>query len=100
MSAYRELAVSDRRQTHPLTESVHQARPSCTVRPDPESMHSKSPHKIFSVHLGSGLTRRGPCFMHTFGEQARVGRNSETANWVGLILSYLHLVNTVTNGLP
>jgi hypothetical protein len=32
----RKLAVSDRHQTHPLTAgSVHQARPNCTVRPDP-----------------------------------------------------------------
>jgi hypothetical protein len=32
----RELAVSDRRQTHPHTGSVHQARLNCTVSPDPE----------------------------------------------------------------
>jgi hypothetical protein len=45
----RELAVSDRRQTRPLTGSVHQARRSCTVRPDPEYTQNvtiKSPNKL------------------------------------------------------
>jgi hypothetical protein len=37
----RELAVSDRRQTHPLAGSLHQARPNCTVRPDPECTQNR-----------------------------------------------------------
>jgi hypothetical protein len=37
----RELALSDRRQTHPLTGSVHQANPNCTERPDPERTQNR-----------------------------------------------------------